>query len=112
MCWTLYYLFASLKGSLPWANCRNDWNTVECKDKDMLLLGKKHTHPHARARIHPSLHNAQCVTTARLSGVLRYNESRPVLPAASRTRFYLHFQFSSAYHNVRFRMSDKHGSIC
>uniref|UniRef100_A0A8C5AGS1 Transporter n=1 Tax=Gadus morhua TaxID=8049 RepID=A0A8C5AGS1_GADMO len=38
MCWTLYYLFASLKGSLPWANCRNDWNTVECKDKDMLLL--------------------------------------------------------------------------
>uniref|UniRef100_A0A674MZA8 Solute carrier family 6 member 5 n=1 Tax=Takifugu rubripes TaxID=31033 RepID=A0A674MZA8_TAKRU len=37
MCWTLYYLFASLKGSLPWANCRNDWNTVECKDKDMLF---------------------------------------------------------------------------
>lgn len=48
MCWTLYYLFASLKGSLPWANCRNDWNTVECKDKDMLLLGKEH----ARARTH------------------------------------------------------------
>ncbi|XP_048119444.1 sodium- and chloride-dependent glycine transporter 2 [Alosa alosa] len=38
MCWTLYYLFASLKGSLPWANCRNDWNTMDCKDKDMLLL--------------------------------------------------------------------------
>ncbi|XP_053722264.1 sodium- and chloride-dependent glycine transporter 2 [Synchiropus splendidus] len=38
MCWTLYYLFASLKGSLPWANCRNEWNTVECMDKDMLLL--------------------------------------------------------------------------
>ncbi|KAF3832988.1 hypothetical protein F7725_026653, partial [Dissostichus mawsoni] len=37
MCWTLY-LFASLKGSLPWANCRNEWNTAECKDKDMLLL--------------------------------------------------------------------------
>lgn len=46
MCWTLYYLFASLKGSLPWANCRNDWNTVECKDKDMLLLGKEHTRAH------------------------------------------------------------------
>uniref|UniRef100_A0A3Q1BAN2 Transporter n=1 Tax=Amphiprion ocellaris TaxID=80972 RepID=A0A3Q1BAN2_AMPOC len=29
MCWTLYYLFASLKGSLPWANCRNEWNTAE-----------------------------------------------------------------------------------
>ncbi|XP_077568553.1 sodium- and chloride-dependent glycine transporter 2 isoform X4 [Stigmatopora nigra] len=38
MCWTLYYLFASLKGSLPWANCRNAWNTMDCKDKDMLLL--------------------------------------------------------------------------
>lgn len=72
MCWTLYYLFASLKGSLPWANCRNDWNTVECKDKDMLLLGKKHTrartpaHTHTYTRIHPSLHNAQCVTTPQL----------------------------------------------
>jgi hypothetical protein len=40
MCWTLYYLFASLKGSLPWANCKNKWNTQHCKDKDMLLLGK------------------------------------------------------------------------
>lgn len=66
MCWTLYYLFASLKGSLPWANCRNEWNTVECKDKDMLLLGKIHTQkapslppPH----LPPSLHNAQCVMT-------------------------------------------------
>ncbi|KAI1889581.1 hypothetical protein AGOR_G00164390 [Albula goreensis] len=38
MCWTLYYLFASLKGSLPWANCKNSWNTLDCKDKDMLLL--------------------------------------------------------------------------
>ncbi|XP_013981709.1 sodium- and chloride-dependent glycine transporter 2 isoform X1 [Salmo salar] len=38
MCWTLYYLFASLKGSLPWANCKNEWNTLDCKDKDMLLL--------------------------------------------------------------------------
>ncbi|XP_021432569.1 sodium- and chloride-dependent glycine transporter 2-like [Oncorhynchus mykiss] len=38
MCWTLYYLFASLKGSLPWANCKNKWNTQHCMDKDMLLL--------------------------------------------------------------------------
>uniref|UniRef100_A0A8C6WIG8 Solute carrier family 6 member 5 n=1 Tax=Neogobius melanostomus TaxID=47308 RepID=A0A8C6WIG8_9GOBI len=44
MCWTLYYLFASLKGALPWATCRNEWNTLECKDKDMLALGKS---PHA-----------------------------------------------------------------
>uniref|UniRef100_A0A6Q2XKS9 Transporter n=1 Tax=Esox lucius TaxID=8010 RepID=A0A6Q2XKS9_ESOLU len=35
MCWTLYYLFASLKGSLPWANCKNEWNTLDCKDKDI-----------------------------------------------------------------------------
>ncbi|XP_067301321.1 sodium- and chloride-dependent glycine transporter 2 isoform X1 [Pseudorasbora parva] len=38
MCWTLYYLFASLKETLPWATCKNEWNTIECKDKDMLLL--------------------------------------------------------------------------
>uniref|UniRef100_A0AAY5L1J9 Transporter n=1 Tax=Esox lucius TaxID=8010 RepID=A0AAY5L1J9_ESOLU len=43
MCWTLYYLFASLKGSLPWANCKNEWNTLDCKDKDMLLLGEVST---------------------------------------------------------------------
>ena len=52
MCWTLYYLFASLKGSLPWANCRNEWNTLECKDKDMLLLGKTHTHLQIHAHTH------------------------------------------------------------
>lgn len=64
MCWTLYYLFASLKGSLPWANCRNEWNTVECKDKDMLLLGKTHTFTHTHTPKAPhSLHNAQCVMT-------------------------------------------------
>ncbi|KAI7814276.1 putative sodium- and chloride-dependent glycine transporter 2 [Triplophysa rosa] len=38
MCWTLYYLFASLKETLPWATCTNEWNTIGCKDKDMLLL--------------------------------------------------------------------------
>ncbi|XP_058256492.1 sodium- and chloride-dependent glycine transporter 2 [Hemibagrus wyckioides] len=41
MCWTLYYLFASfasLKGLLPWTYCTNEWNTAECKDKDMLQL--------------------------------------------------------------------------
>lgn len=56
MCWTLYYLFASLKGSLPWANCRNDWNTVECKDKDMLLLGKEHTRAHTQKHTHTNTH--------------------------------------------------------
>nr|XP_006642702.2 PREDICTED: sodium- and chloride-dependent glycine transporter 2 isoform X1 [Lepisosteus oculatus] len=38
MCWTLYYLFASLKNPLPWATCKNLWNTPDCKDKDMLDL--------------------------------------------------------------------------
>ncbi|KAK2868914.1 hypothetical protein Q7C36_000785 [Tachysurus vachellii] len=45
MCWTLYYLFASftsLKGLLPWTYCTNEWNTAECKDKEMLRLGKDH----------------------------------------------------------------------
>uniref|UniRef100_A0A8C7XNC2 Transporter n=1 Tax=Oryzias sinensis TaxID=183150 RepID=A0A8C7XNC2_9TELE len=45
MCWTLYYLFASLKGSLPWANCRNEWNTVECKDKDIIDANKTYVSP-------------------------------------------------------------------
>ena len=57
MCWTLYYLFASLKGSLPWANCRNEWNTVECKDKDMLLLGETHTVPLSLSLSHTHTHS-------------------------------------------------------
>lgn len=81
MCWTLYYLFASLKGSLPWANCRNEWNTVECKDKDMLLLGKTHTFTHSHSDTHThtksSPLSSQCAMRhASLSrGVLHYNES-------------------------------------
>lgn len=67
MCWTLYYLFASLKGTLPWANCRNEWNTQECKDKDMLLLGKTHTFTHTYSHIHLN-HNAQCVTSPPAEG--------------------------------------------
>ncbi|XP_039605172.1 sodium- and chloride-dependent glycine transporter 2 isoform X2 [Polypterus senegalus] len=38
MCWTLYYLFASLRSTLPWAECGNPWNTQDCKDRRMLLL--------------------------------------------------------------------------
>uniref|UniRef100_A0A673HMT6 Transporter n=1 Tax=Sinocyclocheilus rhinocerous TaxID=307959 RepID=A0A673HMT6_9TELE len=39
MCWTLYYLFASLKETLPWATCKNEWNTVEnCKIKYSCIL--------------------------------------------------------------------------
>uniref|UniRef100_A0A8C6SPV9 Solute carrier family 6 member 5 n=1 Tax=Neogobius melanostomus TaxID=47308 RepID=A0A8C6SPV9_9GOBI len=64
MCWTLYYLFASLKGALPWATCRNEWNTLECKDKDMLALGKS---PHAYSNYY---HLGQ--TRVRM-GFCRYN---------------------------------------
>ena len=28
----LYYLFGSLRASLPWASCDNDWNTPTCGD--------------------------------------------------------------------------------
>ncbi|XP_075044528.1 sodium- and chloride-dependent glycine transporter 2 [Mixophyes fleayi] len=38
MCYTLFYLFASLVSVLPWASCTNPWNTPDCKDKDRLLL--------------------------------------------------------------------------
>ncbi|XP_066438618.1 sodium- and chloride-dependent glycine transporter 2 [Eleutherodactylus coqui] len=38
MCYTLFYLFASLVYVLPWASCNNPWNTPDCKDKDRLLL--------------------------------------------------------------------------
>lgn len=74
MCWTLYYLFASLKGSLPWANCRNEWNTEECKDKDMLLLGKTHTFTHTYTHTHTCtkstpLRNASRVSQLRCSAV-------------------------------------------
>ncbi|XP_044126399.1 sodium- and chloride-dependent glycine transporter 2 [Bufo gargarizans] len=38
MCYTLFYLFASLVYVLPWASCDNPWNTPDCKDKNRLLL--------------------------------------------------------------------------
>nr|A7Y2X0.1 RecName: Full=Sodium- and chloride-dependent glycine transporter 2; Short=GlyT-2; Short=GlyT2; Short=xGlyT2; AltName: Full=Solute carrier family 6 member 5 [Xenopus laevis]ABV03173.1 glycine transporter 2 [Xenopus laevis] len=38
MCYTIFYLFASLVYVLPWASCNNPWNTPDCKDKDRLLL--------------------------------------------------------------------------
>ncbi|XP_042302264.1 sodium- and chloride-dependent glycine transporter 2 [Sceloporus undulatus] len=38
LCYTLFYLFASLVNVLPWASCNNPWNTPDCRDKDKLLL--------------------------------------------------------------------------
>ncbi|XP_061469125.1 sodium- and chloride-dependent glycine transporter 2 isoform X3 [Rhineura floridana] len=38
LCYTLFYLFASLVRVLPWASCNNPWNTPDCRDKNKLLL--------------------------------------------------------------------------
>ncbi|XP_039191296.1 sodium- and chloride-dependent glycine transporter 2 isoform X2 [Crotalus tigris] len=38
LCYTLFYLFASLVPVLPWASCNNLWNTPDCRDKNKLLL--------------------------------------------------------------------------
>uniref|UniRef100_A0A8C1WXZ3 Transporter n=1 Tax=Cyprinus carpio TaxID=7962 RepID=A0A8C1WXZ3_CYPCA len=38
MCWTLYYLFDSLKGTLPWATCKNEWNTVDLNGFESLCF--------------------------------------------------------------------------
>nr|XP_020638537.1 sodium- and chloride-dependent glycine transporter 2 [Pogona vitticeps] len=38
LCYTLFYLFASLASVLPWASCTNPWNTPDCRDKNKLLL--------------------------------------------------------------------------
>lgn len=28
--WALYYLFSSFHAPLPWQNCNNTWNTLNC----------------------------------------------------------------------------------
>ncbi|MBN3299939.1 SC6A3 protein, partial [Amia calva] len=30
--WALFYLFSSFTGNLPWVNCNNTWNSVNCSD--------------------------------------------------------------------------------
>ncbi|MGH0125596.1 UNVERIFIED_CONTAM: hypothetical protein FKN15_010362 [Acipenser sinensis] len=30
--WALYYLFSSFTGNLPWVNCNNTWNSLNCSD--------------------------------------------------------------------------------
>ncbi|XP_005102026.2 sodium- and chloride-dependent neutral and basic amino acid transporter B(0+) [Aplysia californica] len=31
----IFYLFASMQSSLPWASCGNEWNTCSCRTSDM-----------------------------------------------------------------------------
>ncbi|XP_068115984.1 sodium- and chloride-dependent glycine transporter 2 [Hyperolius riggenbachi] len=51
MCYTLFYLFASLVYVLPWASCTNPWNTPDCKDKDRLMLDSCIIGQHPRIQI-------------------------------------------------------------
>ncbi|XP_062845439.1 sodium-dependent noradrenaline transporter [Trichomycterus rosablanca] len=34
--WSLYYLFSSFTTKLPWQNCNNTWNSVQCKDPKLI----------------------------------------------------------------------------
>ena len=40
--WSIYYMFASMRSSLPWSDCQNDWNTdgefISQKKLDVFLL--------------------------------------------------------------------------
>lgn len=43
LAWALYYLFQSFNPDLPWASCKNKWNTDKCIEdtlrKNMSSLG-------------------------------------------------------------------------
>ena len=30
--WSLFYMFASFRSTLPWSHCGNEWNTPNCVD--------------------------------------------------------------------------------
>ncbi|XP_063071572.1 sodium- and chloride-dependent GABA transporter 2-like isoform X2 [Engraulis encrasicolus] len=34
LAWAFFYLFSSFSSELPWANCKNSWNTVNCMEFD------------------------------------------------------------------------------
>ncbi|TRY54991.1 hypothetical protein DNTS_020744 [Danionella cerebrum] len=36
LAWAFFYLFSSFSGELPWASCRNWWNTENCVEFDQL----------------------------------------------------------------------------
>ncbi|XP_066556629.1 sodium- and chloride-dependent glycine transporter 2 [Amia ocellicauda] len=68
MCWTLYYLFASLRSPLPWASCHNAWNTPDCKDKDML---KSDASCLFRDKNLTSIENTTCLSAGALSNLTK-----------------------------------------
>ncbi|XP_075422755.1 sodium- and chloride-dependent glycine transporter 2 [Ascaphus truei] len=59
MCYTLFYLFASLTSVLPWASCTNPWNTPDCKDKNRLMLDNCVIAEHPKIQIK---NNTFCMT--------------------------------------------------
>lgn len=32
--WAMYFIFSSFANDIPWRNCNNTWNTIDCWDGD------------------------------------------------------------------------------
>ncbi|XP_029537521.1 sodium- and chloride-dependent GABA transporter 2-like isoform X2 [Oncorhynchus nerka] len=39
LAWAFFYLFSSFSSELPWASCRNSWNTATCVEFDRRVVG-------------------------------------------------------------------------
>uniref|UniRef100_A0A673XM92 Transporter n=1 Tax=Salmo trutta TaxID=8032 RepID=A0A673XM92_SALTR len=39
LAWAFFYLFSSFSSELPWASCRNSWNTATCTEFDKRVVG-------------------------------------------------------------------------
>uniref|UniRef100_A0A8C8BRE2 Transporter n=1 Tax=Oncorhynchus tshawytscha TaxID=74940 RepID=A0A8C8BRE2_ONCTS len=39
LAWAFFYLFSSFSSELPWASCRNSWNTATCMEFDRRVVG-------------------------------------------------------------------------
>ncbi|CAH1797534.1 unnamed protein product [Owenia fusiformis] len=63
--WTLFYLFASMRSTLPWASCDNEWNTPACSLSN--LAAQKNCTNHSGV-----LYNGTCYTE-QLHGLSTFN---------------------------------------